>query len=171
MKKRSFVLVIVLSASLWAGLGPAEAKLGGEVQGVGSGIFPSPPFAGDRFEFDIDARELPTRSGGWEGSFVIKHFDKTGPMVGMVEGKVECAEIDGDVARLSGKIRQGFVPPVAGVAVDPVGHTAAITVFDQSPQDFVRFGVSFFPPHEIAPCAEDGFFIAIDRGGFAVSGS
>lgn len=103
---------------------------------------------------------------------MINHFDKTGAMVGMVEGKVECAEIEGDVARLSGKIRRGFVPQVGpGLAVDPVGHTAAITVFDRSPQDIVRFGISFFPPHEIVPCAEDGFFIVIDRGGFAVADS
>lgn len=166
MPRRAPLVLVVLAALVVAFSADAAPDSG--ASGGGSAPFPpGHPFFGDRLDIDLTARAHESTA---RGRFTLTHLRGTGGLAGQVAGSVECVAVVGAEARVTGVISRGHVPEFAGQSVDPVGHTVALTIFDNGEDDLVLFDISFFPPHPIVGCGPGVTPFVIDRGNFTVSG-
>jgi hypothetical protein len=145
--------IAVLAVAPLAHVGPAAgATSGGAVTGQGSGVLLLPPFTGDRVVLVLEA----------PGRFDITHLDKAGDEFAHLTGTIDCVEVHGTTAFVSGVVDGGFAPELAG---DPAGQHFAITVADHGVRDLI--GVA--PPSRVAvPCSPVPLDTVIDEGGFTV---
>jgi hypothetical protein len=133
------------------------------VAGSGTGSISLPGFEGQTLQAEVAA----TSAGG---AFHVAHSLADGRVFGESWGSVDCLQVSGHTARVTGTVVHGTAPG-AGIA-DLAGHRVALTVVDGEPDAF-RFDISFLhgelaPLQAIPPCTRGNVPIELTSGGFLV---
>ena len=160
---RKVVMAVILTAVL-VSAPQALAAAPSSVVGAGSGVLPAAfgPLAGDRLHVALSAGDSKP------SHFQILHENKDGGIRAELTGTVDCVNVSGTTAYVTGTITQGRVTEAPGF--DPAGQTAAITVVDSGSSDQAGVDLSFFgTPHAIEPCQAVYPYMPIDRGNFNVT--